>query len=810
MNITQLTYKFIIITAKKKHKLITDSSLITNQPITLDIKADNLHKLESLTINGIPKMEKIETMENRLSQIKKELTAMSSFNSSALDLANVKSIDQDHQLSQEIVAIAVHSQACISQMEMVLSESQNQLYRTEAILEKNQEKLSQTRISLKENQDKLWRVKIQVKQLMDQFEKLKPTSNKEQEVVASIQYIVYQLWEIVSARAIPIRRVYIRGCPRSGNTLMLLLCGVGFKNSHVLTAQDIPIPNKSNPNQITFGTFPSPEGLSHKKVQADHFLDLEDAAIIFMIRDPRDVLVSEHGAKPGEPWIKDPKRWIDNALILNQVKEHERVLWIKYEDLVTNPNAIQEKIAVKFGLDINRPFSECWQHFQPISPDYLKSIKEIKPLEKDKIGVWNKDPKKKDYVTQKLAQRPEIYDLMKEFGYLPQNNHNLKPMIQLNQRSETKPPLLANGAVEFLQQFLQQNPHARVLEFGSGGSTVWFSTYTKNVVSIEHNREWYDRVKRDLAKYDSCHPVDLRLMSLPYHGVCEDFQDESFDLILVDGRNRVRCAQAAIRILKTGGILMLDDAQRHYYHRVHHLLQNWEYNRRIHPQRQTDWWVKPLNFKSTDSDWARIFKQSPIRLYAGSLSPKAKEDGWTGLAYYRSDQWHIKHDLTKFMPIDNEVVDCFQAEDVIEHIEPADLLDVTFPEIYRVMKSGGFIRISVPDYRCDYLINRCWKNDQGEPYYDPQGGGKWDAKRKRVTPGGHVWLPTYERLRSLIELSPLRNCQANWLHYYDTNGQPVMHDIDYSKGYVMRTPDHDNRVKNPRRPLSIVVDLYKD
>ncbi|MBS0016782.1 MAG: methyltransferase domain-containing protein [Arthrospira sp. SH-MAG29] len=754
----------------------------------------------------------IEKIKNRLSQIKNELKSMSSLSQSSLKLAACidKVPDDNHQLSKEIVTIAAHSQACISQMEMVLAESQNQLYRTEAILEKNQEKLRRTVVKLKDNQNRLYQTKIKVNQFIDRLEKLKLTSTENQEIVSELQSMAYQLLEIVSLKQSPIRRVYIRGCPRSGNTLMLLLCGPGFKNSHVLAAQGIPIPSTSNPNQITFGTFPSPEGFTYKQVQADHFLDFEDAAIIFMIRDPRDVLVSEHGAKPGEPWIKDPKRWIDNALILKKVKEHERVLLIKYEDLVTEPDAIQEKMAVQFGFEINRPFSDCWQHFQPISPDYLKSIKEIKPLEIDKIGVWNKDPKKKDYVTQKLAQRPEIYDLMKEFGYLSQNNHNLKPITELNQRPEIKPPLLANGAVEFLQQFLQQNPHARVLEFGSGGSTVWFSTYTKNVVSIEHNREWYDRVKRDLAKYDSCHPVDLRLMSLPYHGVCEDFQDESFDLILVDGRNRVRCAQAAIRILKTGGILMLDDAQRPYYQRVHNLLQNWEYSRRIHPQRQTDWWVKPPNFKSTDSDWARIFKQSPIRLYAGSLSPKAKQDGWVGLAHHRSDQWHIKHDLTKLMPIPDEVVDCFQAEDVIEHIEPADLLAVTFPEIYRVMKSGGFIRISVPDYKCDYLINRCWKNDQGEPYYDPQGGGKWDAKRKRVTPGGHVWLPTYERLRSLIELSPLRNCKANWLHYYDTNGQPVIHDIDYSKGYVMRTPDHDNRVKNPRRPLSIVVDLYKD
>jgi hypothetical protein len=74
---------------------------------------------------------------------------------------------------------------------------------------------------------------------------------------------------------------------------------------------------------------------------------------------------------------------------------------------------------------------------------------------------------------------------------------------------------------------------------------------------------------------------------------------------------------------------------------------------------------------------------------------------------------------------------------------------------------------------------------------------------------GHVWFPTYEQLWALIELSLLRYCEAQWLHYYDPNGEPVMHDIDYSKGFIKRTPDNDNRVKNPKRPMSIVVDLHK-
>ena len=51
--------------------------------------------------------------------------------------------------------------------------------------------------------------------------------------------------------------------------------------------------------------------------------------------------------------------------------------------------------------------------------------------------------------------------------------------------------------------------------------------------------------------------------------------------------------------------------------------------------------------------------------------------------------------------------------------------------------------------------------------------------------------------------------KINYLHYYDNNNNSITNKIDYSKGYVRRTPDHDNRVKNPYRAMSIVVDCYK-
>lgn len=440
-----------------------------------------------------------------------------------------------------------------------------------------------------------------------------------------------------------------------------------------------------------------------------------------------------------------------------------------------------------------------------------------------------------DFIYQSLGEKEVYLEQFKTFIQSEASRYDnlLKSPTPINKPTMPKissVPLWAPEAVGKISEFLMGRPKAKILEFGSGGSTIWLSSYDVDLISIEHDQSWFSALQSKLEEQKISN-VSLLYREKPYFKIADEFPDHHFDLILVDGRDRNECIQASLKKVKNGGLLVLDDAQRTRYRTGRNLLEAFPSVRYHHPHRYTQIWFirhdlncralavnNPFENKietvsseqSVSLDWERIFKQNPIRLYAGSLSKQAKKDGWIGLAFYKSDQWHIKHDLTTPFPIKDGIVDCFQAEDVLEHIEPADLLAVTFPEIYRVMKPGGFIRISLPDYRCDYLIDRCWKNEKGEIYYDPLGGGKWDAKLKRVTPGGHVWFPTYERLRSLIELSPLRHCKADWLHYYDTTGEAVIKEIDYSKGYVMRTPDHDRRVQEPRRPLSIVVDLYKD
>lgn len=56
-------------------------------------------------------------------------------------------------------------------------------------------------------------------------------------------------------------------------------------------------------------------------------------------------------------------------------------------------------------------------------------------------------------------------------------------------------------------------PDAVLVEYGSGGSTIFFAdnlSPVRHLISIEHNLEWYTKVQRALGKHHEGHAVDYR------------------------------------------------------------------------------------------------------------------------------------------------------------------------------------------------------------------------------------------------------------------------------------------------------------
>ena len=99
-------------------------------------------------------------------------------------------------------------------------------------------------------------------------------------------------------------------------------------------------------------------------------------------------------------------------------------------------------------------------------------------------------------------------------------------------------------------------PASRVLEFGSGMSTLWFAARAGQIVSIEHHREWHGMIKAMLPQGAA---IDYRLATDPAT-YCAVADEPEFDLVLVDGRFRDQCVAAGLKVLRPGGILYLDNS----------------------------------------------------------------------------------------------------------------------------------------------------------------------------------------------------------------------------------------------------------
>ena len=107
---------------------------------------------------------------------------------------------------------------------------------------------------------------------------------------------------------------------------------------------------------------------------------------------------------------------------------------------------------------------------------------------------------------------------------------------------------------------------ARVLEYGGGGSTLWFLDRGATVVTVEHHAELAERLRRQV---DSDRWTLLQRGPendyADYVAAIDDFPDEHFDVVLVDGRERARCALRSVAKIKPGGLLIVDDVDRERY-----------------------------------------------------------------------------------------------------------------------------------------------------------------------------------------------------------------------------------------------------
>lgn len=100
----------------------------------------------------------------------------------------------------------------------------------------------------------------------------------------------------------------------------------------------------------------------------------------------------------------------------------------------------------------------------------------------------------------------------------------------------------------------------RVLEFGAGMGTAWWSSNVDACIAIEHDPGWAARVATlTAAQVLIAGAENAAAYCAPARGL------GLFDVVVVDGLFRDECLRLAPELLSAGGVIVLDDAQRPEY-----------------------------------------------------------------------------------------------------------------------------------------------------------------------------------------------------------------------------------------------------
>jgi predicted SAM-dependent methyltransferase len=185
--------------------------------------------------------------------------------------------------------------------------------------------------------------------------------------------------------------------------------------------------------------------------------------------------------------------------------------------------------------------------------------------------------------------------------------------------------------------------------------------------------------------------------------------------------------------------------------------------------------------------WREIEQLDPLRLNLGcgrGCHPDPRYRHYVCVDLRPHADSAVRHDLTRPLPLPDGTVERIVSEHFLEHIDVVSI-GAILAECHRVLRPQGLARFAVPDY-----------NHPRDRHCLALGH---DPRRR-----DHLTLPTKALIETLVAASPFG--RARFYQYWE--GETfVEHPIDYSLGFVLRTPDNDprNRCQGARQRLGRAV-----
>lgn len=199
---------------------------------------------------------------------------------------------------------------------------------------------------------------------------------------------------------------------------------------------------------------------------------------------------------------------------------------------------------------------------------------------KNKAVLFMKGKNLQAYIQELTSLGFALVDITRVLAHIPRQGKHIfrwaKSLFYKNRPLDYGLPWLTYDAVSWLDSYLSKE--MTVFEWGGGSSTIYFAKRVKLVISVEHDWEWYkstskfltDRFLRkkteciykpprkfgrnEKGTYTTNQPKYSEYTFAQYCQTTNQYPNDSFDLVLVDGEARNDCIRLAKRKVRAGGI----------------------------------------------------------------------------------------------------------------------------------------------------------------------------------------------------------------------------------------------------------------
>lgn len=139
----------------------------------------------------------------------------------------------------------------------------------------------------------------------------------------------------------------------------------------------------------------------------------------------------------------------------------------------------------------------------------------------------------------------------------------------------TMNPWMSKKEIETIEKYLKSSDI--FLEWDSGGSTLYFSRFVKEYISIEYDIKWYNNITNMISinqlqniNYLYCAPDNKVIPPVKsrkskkkdfvtYVDIIDSLPQKIYDKVLIDGRSRVECAKKVLNYLNNDSVLFIHD-----------------------------------------------------------------------------------------------------------------------------------------------------------------------------------------------------------------------------------------------------------